>query len=240
MEARVSVVTVTRNNASGLERTLASLNALVYRPDEVLIMDCQSVDVTQQVIDRFSPGLPVRHVNEADDGIYDAMNKGQALARSTFVHYLNAGDTVWGEPYQHLSQPTRLRTTISDQDGRPVFTDFVKLMGFGYCHQGIVLPYTHEPYNATLRVAADVEMLMGTFPSGIRALPTSETGGVTFYLGGVSSTRRLARDIEILSVFRRRKGLLICAIVGASMLIKAMIPGSARLSIARFLGKLRR
>lgn len=240
MGTGISVVTVTRNNASGLERTLASLSALVHRPHEVVVMDCRSVDATQAVVDRFSRGLSIRHVNETDRGIYDAMNKGQILARGPLVHYLNAGDTVWGEPYQHLLQPVRLRTTVADEGGRPLFADFVKLRGFGYCHQGIVLPCTHEPYNAALRVAADVEMLMGTFPHGIGVLPTSETGGVTFYLGGVSSTRRLARDIEILGVFRRRKGLGAAVIVGGSMLIKAVIPAPVRLSLARRLGRLRR
>src|SRR5206468_3782550 len=157
----------------------------------------------RQVIDRFNRTLAIRHVNEADDGIYDAMNKGQALVRGSFVHYLNAGDTVWGEPYRELAQPVRLPTTIVTEAGQPVFNDFVKLLGFGYCHQGLVLPRTHEPYNSRLRVAADVEMLIGSFPAGIKSLPESATGGVTFFLGGVSSTKRLARDLEILGVFRR-------------------------------------
>jgi len=237
MEARVSVITVTRNNAAGLERTLASLSHLTHRPHEIVIMDCQSVDETQQVIERFSGVLAIRHVNEADDGIYDAMNKGQALARGSFVHYLNAGDIVWGEPYLELAHPVRLKTTIASEAGRPVFEDFVKLMGFGYCHQGLILPRTHEPYNARLRVAADVEMLIGSFPAGIKSLPASATGGVTFYLGGVSSSRRLARDLEILGVFRRRKGLAQCAWVGAAMLAKALIPARLRLWVAGHLGR---
>jgi hypothetical protein len=143
---------------------------------------------------------------------------------------------VWGEPYQDLGQPVRLRTTIATEAGQPVFEDFVKLMGFGYCHQGLVLPRAHEPYNARLRVAADVEMLIGSFPSGIKSLPASATGGVTFYLGGVSSTKRLARDLEILGVFRRRKGPAQCMLVGAAMLIKALIPARLRLWMAGYLG----
>lgn len=229
----VSVVTVTFNNADGLQATLQSVAALTVRPLEILVIDGLSTDGTAAVVARFDAVLPIRYVREADHGIYDAMNKGQRLARGRLLHYLNAGDLVWGEPYLDASSPRLLPTRIAHADGRPVMDDFVKLLGYGYCHQGVLLPHGHAVYNTGLRVAADIEMLMQTFPRGLRTLPCSSTGGVTFHLGGVSSTRRAERDREILDAFVRHKGRWLHA--AAWMLIrgKALMPASVRRGLAR-------
>ena len=91
----VSVVTVTKNNAKGLAQTLQSLMPLRHPPAEVLVIDSLSDDATGSVIESHRGKLNIRHVRESDQGIYDAMNKGQRLARSAWLHYLNAGDEVW-------------------------------------------------------------------------------------------------------------------------------------------------
>jgi glycosyltransferase involved in cell wall biosynthesis len=232
----VSVVTVTLNNADGLQATLQSVVALTVRPLEILVIDGLSTDGTEAVVAHFDSMLPIRYVREADHGIYDAMNKGQRLARGQLLHYLNAGDLVWGEPYLDASSPRLLPTRIARADGQHFIDDFVKLLGYGYCHQGVLLPRGHAAYNAGLRVAADIEMLMQTFPRGLRTLPSSSAGGVTFRLGGVSSTRRADRDREILDAFARHKGHWFHA--AAWMLIrgKALMPASVRRGLARVRG----
>lgn len=232
--AGVSVITVTRNNAAGLLRTLTSLASLECAPREIIVIDAASTDNSLEVVEQFIGRMPIRHICERDGGIYDGMNKGRRLATCGLVHYLNAGDTVWGEPYRELTAPARLITNVADTDGEILFVDYVKLRGFGYCHQGVVLPRTHEPYNLRLRVAADLEMLVGTFDSGIATLPLCSTGGVTFFLGGVSSTKRVARDLEIVSVFWRRRGFYEAAMVAGSLLTKAAIPHRMRRILARY------
>lgn len=234
-----SVITVTYNNAAGLAATLGSLSSLKRKPFEVIVIDGLSSDDTRGVVDRYRAALPIKFVSEPDQGIYDAMNKGQRLARGDLLHYLNAGDTVWGDPYADASEPCLLPTRICEVDGRPVFEDFVKLFGYGYCHQGMLLPRNHEPYNTTLRIVADLEMVIGTFPDGLRSLPRTTGGGVKFFLGGVSSEHRNARDQEIRSVFHRRLPFVRYSTLSVALLLKAMMPGALRKSIARGLALLR-
>lgn len=238
MAARVpiSVITVTYNNAAGLRATLASLACLSVAPTEVVIVDGLSSDETSEVMQAYCDRLPIRFVCERDDGIYDAMNKGQRLARSLLVHYLNAGDVVWGEPYAEVAGPCLLPTRICDADGAPVFEDFVKLRGYGYCHQGLILPRGHEPYNAALRIAADFEMIVGTFPQGLASLPRATRGGVMFHLGGVSSTLRRSRDREICSVLFRRLPAPKAAWMAVAIFMKGLVPGALRRRLARRLG----
>lgn len=234
-----SVITVTYNNAAGLAATLGSLSSLKRKPFEVLVMDGLSSDDTRAVVDRYRPALPIRFVSERDQGIYDAMNKGQRLAQGDLLHYLNAGDTVWGDPYADASEPCLLPTRICELDGKPVFEDFVKLFGYGYCHQGMLLPKNHESYNTALRIVADLEMVIGTFPDGLHALPRATGGGVTFFLGGVSSAHRKVRDQEIRQVFHRRLPFARYRVISVALLLKSMMPGALRKSIARGLTRWR-
>ena len=123
----VSVVTVTLNNAAGLRETLNSLAALQYRPMEVVVVDGGSTDDTAAVVREFEMQLPLSFTLQADDGIYDAMNKGHRSCSGEFVHYLNAGDTVFGEPYRQVVQACLLPVHVHDESGRFLFDDFIKL-----------------------------------------------------------------------------------------------------------------
>jgi glycosyltransferase involved in cell wall biosynthesis len=233
----VSVITVTYNNAPGLHSTLASLAALSVPPSEVIVIDACSSDDTPAVIERHRGQLPIRFVSEPDAGIYDAMNKGQRLARSQLLHYLNAGDVVWGEPYLSLDGPCLLPTRICSPEGGLVFEDFVKLDGYGYCHQGLLLPRDHERYNTQLRIAADLEMIIATFPQGLGALKRASSGGVQFFLGGVSSMRRRKRDREIYGIALRRLPLPQAARLAAAVFLKGLVPGGLRQRLARGLAR---
>jgi len=80
--ARVSIVTINRNDVKGLERTLRSIRALrAAHALEQVIVDGASTDGSLELIGREAaagPGTVV--VSEPDTGIYDAMNKGIAAA----------------------------------------------------------------------------------------------------------------------------------------------------------------
>jgi hypothetical protein len=233
----VSVITVTYNNAPGLQATLASLARLAVRPSEVIIIDGRSSDGTTAVIESHRGQLPIRFVSEPDAGIYDAMNKGQRLANGHLLHYLNAGDMVWGEPYLSLDGPCLLPTRICTPDGGLVFEDFVKLQGYGYCHQGLILPRSHERYNTALRIAADLEMIIATFPQGLGELKRAGSGGVQFFLGGVSSTRRRGRDREVYGVAFRSLPLPQAVRLAAAVFLKGLVPAGLRQLLARRLAR---
>ena len=89
----LSIVTVTKNCAETIDRTLDSVSA-VKRPDvEYVVIDGVSTDGTLEAI-RARGWLVDRLVSEPDSGIYNAMNKGVRLARGHYVLFLNGDDSL--------------------------------------------------------------------------------------------------------------------------------------------------
>lgn len=90
---KISVITVSRNNAGTIGDTLRSVAAQRHPAIEHLVIDGASTDGTLDVVRRV--GRHVTHlVSEPDRGIYDAMNKGLRLATGDLVGFLNADDLL--------------------------------------------------------------------------------------------------------------------------------------------------
>lgn len=90
-ELKISLITVTYNAETHIERCINSVIAQRYKNLEYIIIDGRSTDRTMDVILRYR-----RHIShlvcENDNGIYDAMNKGLRLATGHIVGILNADD----------------------------------------------------------------------------------------------------------------------------------------------------
>jgi glycosyltransferase involved in cell wall biosynthesis len=87
----VTVITVCYNSRATLAKSLRSVANQSYPHVEHIVIDGASTDGTQAVIEQFRSGL-AHVVSEPDAGIYDAMNKGVALATGAVVAFLNADD----------------------------------------------------------------------------------------------------------------------------------------------------
>jgi glycosyltransferase involved in cell wall biosynthesis len=86
----VSVITVVWNAAATLPRTIASVREQRSAVElEYIVVDGGSTDGTLALIDTDDVDL---WISERDAGIYDAMNKGVALARGEIVVLINADD----------------------------------------------------------------------------------------------------------------------------------------------------
>jgi glycosyltransferase involved in cell wall biosynthesis len=90
----VSIVTVTFNSAATLADTLASVAGQRYPQVEHVLVDGGSTDGTLELIQAAARSAPhrVRWVSEPDEGIYDAMNKGIAMASGEVIGILNSDD----------------------------------------------------------------------------------------------------------------------------------------------------
>ena len=87
----ISIITIVRNDAPALERTISSVSQQFLKNYEFIIIDGGSVDGTVDVISSHAD-LVSSWVSEPDQGIYDAMNKGLTHAKGEWVIFLNAGD----------------------------------------------------------------------------------------------------------------------------------------------------
>lgn len=100
---QLSIVTINRNNASGLEKTLKSVAAQTCKDFEHIIIDGASTDDSVEVIKHYfessnnlSPTThhQIRWISEPDKGIYNAMNKGIRMASGDYTQILNSGDCL--------------------------------------------------------------------------------------------------------------------------------------------------
>ena len=85
----ISIISVVKNGASTIACCLASVRDQSIAAEHIIIDAC-STDATLDIVRRVSPGA--RIVSEPDRGIYDAMNKGIALARGEVIGILNVDD----------------------------------------------------------------------------------------------------------------------------------------------------
>jgi glycosyltransferase involved in cell wall biosynthesis len=88
---KISVITVCYNSAATIGDTLRSVREQTYENIEHIIIDGGSKDKTLEVIATEGPHV-ARLLSEKDNGIYDAMNKGIALATGEIVGFINADD----------------------------------------------------------------------------------------------------------------------------------------------------
>lgn len=89
----ISIVTAVYNGASSIADCLQSVASQTYSEVEHLILDGASSDRTTDVVRDFG-GEQVRLISEADDGLYDALNKGVRLAEHDIVGLLHADDLL--------------------------------------------------------------------------------------------------------------------------------------------------
>jgi glycosyltransferase involved in cell wall biosynthesis len=98
---RLSIITVNRNDAAGLEKSLRSIASQSVAPFECIVVDGASTDDSVTVAGRYGQVVS-RLITEPDEGVFDAMNKGWRAARGDWLLYLNSGD--------ELAHPEVLRT----------------------------------------------------------------------------------------------------------------------------------
>lgn len=114
MTDTISVITVVLNDRAGFEATAASVLAQSCQDFEWIVVDGGSTDGTLDAIHNHRTRIARLH-SGPDQGVYDGMNRGLALARGRFVVFLNAGDRF--SDHASLDQAaTELRAAHSTVD----------------------------------------------------------------------------------------------------------------------------
>ena len=106
--ASVTIITVVRNDVQHIAATIQSALAQRGVSVQYIVVDGDSTDGTWDEIQRVAKGHDITLIHEADNGMYDALNKGIALARCEWISVLNSGDTY--------ITPLSLAQTIAQAD----------------------------------------------------------------------------------------------------------------------------
>lgn len=196
----LSIITICFKNPDDLERTLTTVAGLPTSV-ECLIIDGSPDDSCGAIARRFPWA---RHVQQRDDGKYDAMNHGIVAARGDGLLFLNSGD--------ELASRTALMQLLDEHAGS-LATDIVYAdckhrsggrdvlvvappphgenlrLGRLPSHQSTIIPrryHVEHPYDATMFFAADTYFLKRAY----RDLPSRYFAQVigVFSHGGASTS----------------------------------------------------
>ena len=88
---KISIITVSYNSAETISSTFQSVMNQNFSDLEYIVIDGGSVDDTLSIINDYS-ALISTCISEPDYGIYDAMNKGVAIASGDIIGVLNSDD----------------------------------------------------------------------------------------------------------------------------------------------------
>ncbi|RLD27264.1 MAG: glycosyltransferase [Bacteroidetes bacterium] len=94
---KFTIITATFNSEKTIARTLDSLLYQTYLNFEYIVVDGKSLDNTMEIIKSYEnkfkdKGIPYQWISEKDSGIYDAWNKGLALAKGNWISFLGSDD----------------------------------------------------------------------------------------------------------------------------------------------------
>lgn len=228
----IGIITVCLNDYGGLLRTRNSLLEQTRFVEEWIVIDGGSIDDTVRILE--SEQLPfLRWRSERDFGIYDAMNKGLALAQSEYVLFLNSGDTLAS---RDVLQELEAACACADHEVVLLFGDayevnpsgrrFLKRarsaawirIGMPTPHQAMVFRKSAiaSGYDLTYLLAGDYDLVCRLVAlHGTRCMARIDFAVCNFFLGGVSTRRvvEMAREaarirLQVLGMSALSVGLL--------------------------------
>ena len=213
-DALVSVVTVCFNplvagRREVFRKNLDSVQAQEGVRLEHIIVDGNSTDGTVEWLTGYgNERYDIRILSMADSGIYEAMNRGIALARGKYVIFLNTDD-FFHNPHGMANSVARLEKFGCDFSFAPVRFDppgvrhsaqlapqrrlHRFLISWSFSHQSMLTLRSSllrmDGFDTTYRSAADYDLLLRLIAAGAKGcfVPCTFT---TFRLGGFSRDNR--------------------------------------------------
>jgi len=116
---KVSIITVSFNSAKTIAETIESVLSQDFPQIEYIIVDGGSQDGTVEIIKQYQDRID-HWVSEKDFGMYDAMNKGIALATGDVIGILNSDDV-----YMNTHVVTELMELMQAKRAQVVFADLI-------------------------------------------------------------------------------------------------------------------
>lgn len=91
---KISIITCCYNNATTIQNCLENVLSQDYPDVEHIVIDGASNDGTMEILKSYAPRI-AKFVSEPDDGLYNALNRGFALATGDIVGILHADDELY-------------------------------------------------------------------------------------------------------------------------------------------------
>lgn len=203
----LSIITVCCNSAATIRQTFESVLQQDFEDYEYIVVDGLSTDGTIDIIQEYLPKFNgrMRYISEKDNGIYDAMNKGIAMAQGEIIGLVNSDDYYEKDAFAHLHD-----AVIADP-GADVYYGTVRVLSvddkeiklYRMYHEMLYhCPLAHAAtfitvaahrkfgvYDTRYKISADYDLLLRIFLQGARYQPVDHIFA-SYRMGGVSSDDR--------------------------------------------------
>jgi glycosyltransferase involved in cell wall biosynthesis len=209
---KISIITVVLNNRAHIGECIQSVSSQTFADIEHIVIDGGSTDGTADIIKNCGNKIS-RWVSEPDRGIYDAMNKGLAMASGEVIGFLNADDV-----YAAADVLGVMAAAMGDPD-------------IDACYSDLVYVDRHD-FNKVVRYWRSRPLEPGLFQGGwVPAHPTFFVRKKIYdQYGGFDLQYKLAADFELMARFLEFHKIR--AVYIPRILVKMRAGGATNRSIA--------
>lgn len=217
MEPVFSVITVHFNQLPWLKSTVNNVLAQKGFGEliEYIIVDGLSNDGTLDYLHSLQFQNSIQRIIGRDKGIYDAMNKGVALAKGKYCIFINAGDHFISDDILF-----QIHTAFSDfeilyGDTEINYHDFTRTASalplntfwkaLPFVHQSVIVKTSllkDHPFDLNWRYCADYELLASMYKAGNTFQYLNKTISVVM-AGGASDINRTKATSEVFSISKK-------------------------------------
>jgi len=210
----ITVVTVVKNDAEALQKTIDSITGQTYDNIEFIVIDGASTDSTLEVIKKNEDKIDL-WISEPDKGIYYAMNKGIDLTAGDWINFMNAGDFF----YEKDTVKTVFGKEYGDADFiygdtfflRGDFNGVVKAWDFNILWKTMV--FTHQSlftksevlkkrkFDTKFNICADYDIIFNSYKKGLKFFNSGTV--IAAFDPGISDLSRARMAIEKWKVVRK-------------------------------------
>lgn len=218
---KISIITTTYNSGATVRSTIRSVLSQTFNDIEYIIIDGASKDNTNDIIREYLPRFNgrMKWISEPDNGLYDAMNKGIAMATGDVIGILNSDDfysspdilskvaesikdvdAVYGDIHyvapENLEKPVRLYSSKGFRRWK-MRLGFMPAHPSFYCRRRVY--QTYGLFDTSFKVAADFEQLLRLIYINKITIKYLPIDFVTMRIGGTSSSgfsshKKIIRD----------------------------------------------
>lgn len=213
---KVSVVTISFNQASFLERAIRSVLEQNYPDIEYIVVDPGSSDGSRDIIERYRPRIS-RVMYEPDRGPADGLNKGFAQATGDIFAFLNSDDILLPEAVASACafltsndvDVVSAHASVIDAQNRHLrmaYSDPFSLDMVAYAACVLVQPSTFfrrhvfqriQGFNVDNKVTWDGELWVDMALTGARfALTDQVWSGYRLHPQSITSSQRLHKELQ--------------------------------------------
>lgn len=248
---KYSIITVTYNNDSELEKTIQSVLGQDYVNYEYIVIDGGSNDKSIEIIKKYTSKITY-WISEKDNGIYHAMNKGITQASGEYLLFLNSGDIFVDKTVLQKTEPyltadfvcgnalLKHESVLTVWEAPSVVNELFFLQRQSVCHQSLFIKTSllkKRNYDDSLNVVADYEQFFYETIVNQRTYIKADVTVSVYGCNGISSDHKKS-DAEKRFVLEKFRTLSLIEADELQELVNLLKIGTRKYKLALLLMKL--